>query len=365
MSVPGTLLQFAYKCLVLLAKSVNIDEIVLKTAEKISKEHNVVTAGGMLYWFVALKTRTNIPKYNIYHLFVGDLEKRRVCAILKSRLDNYRVAKQYYLMKDSDLEDKEFSSFIRNTLHAAIRDGIKKTNYKKNTFSVDTAKHALRDVNSFFREHDAKLFLVSGTLLGFIRNGGPIEGDNDIDLGIFGNDSRGLIAIENLLTMPWVRRIHKTPDFVQITHANATIIDIFIHQKIGDKVWHGTDIHRWHNSPFELEERKFSDLNVFVPRDHEKYLNENYGNWRQPALFWDYSFDTPNRDFCANRKSILYLVERALSGIQAEPPDRYLTETALSALAAYFNIALDYQIGSQERERSSNRSESEKSGSHR
>ena len=36
--------------------------------------------------------------------------------------------------------------------------------------------------------NDIQAFLVSGTLLGFIREGGLLEHDNDLDIGVFADE---------------------------------------------------------------------------------------------------------------------------------------------------------------------------------
>ena len=76
---------------------------------------------------------------------------------------------------------------------------------------------------------------------------------------------------------------------------NGTVIDIFIHYEQDGAVWHGTDVHKWTNSPFELSDTAVLAHTFFIPSEPERYLDENYGDWKRPVLFWDYSFDTPNR----------------------------------------------------------------------
>ncbi|SUP52924.1 LPS biosynthesis protein [Weissella viridescens] len=46
----------------------------------------------------------------------------------------------------------------------------------------------LNDVATFANEHDLKLFLLGGTLLGSVRDGALIPWDDDVDVGFMRKD---------------------------------------------------------------------------------------------------------------------------------------------------------------------------------
>lgn len=55
----------------------------------------------------------------------------------------------------------------------------------------------LRKLKQVCDDHGLKLFAMYGTLLGAIRNGGIIAGDDDIDVALFREDYNKLLALEN------------------------------------------------------------------------------------------------------------------------------------------------------------------------
>lgn len=345
MNISKALSVIAFRCLVLFAKTIDIEKVIVDKSYELLNTRSIVTAGGLLYWFVAYRLRLNLPEYNIYHLFDKETERSVVSKILKPRISDYRVGKQYFLLEGEVLNDEEFTSFVEKALLKSIQHNIGRTNLKKQNYSSKNALSALRDVNSFFSTRNGKLFLVSGTLLGFIRDGGPIPGDNDVDVGIFDDDKNSMTAMDELPKLNWVKHLHRTRNFLQIVHKNGVTTDIFIHYHREGRIWHGTDIHQWHNSPFTLSKKKFGNLEIFIPKDYDQYLMENYGNWKESALFWDYSFDTPNREFCRNRKTVLFLTERAINAITSRNPDRYSAQTALYSLCKYFDFDVCSNLG--------------------
>ncbi len=157
------------------------------------------------------------------------------------------------------------------------------------------AREALHSLSVACENKNISLFLISGTLLGFMRNNGFIHYDTDLDVGIFDGFSHKDLrkAIYNagcFSIMP-----QRTPHCFRIRHANGTPIDIFIHYRNKNDYWHGGVKVSWHNSPFTLKQSKFLDINIYIPNNPEKYLEENYGKgWRTPVSFFDSALDCPN-----------------------------------------------------------------------
>jgi len=127
---------------------------------------------------------------------------------------------------------------------------------------------------------------------------------------------------------------------IQVTDLNDIITDVFIHYREGSKLWHGTDIHKWSNTSFGLHEIEFQGHQFFIPEKSTQYLDENYGEWSQPVLFWDYSFDTPNRDFFKHKKTVYYLAERIMNEMDKVAPSRYTIQGAIDQLKGLFDIDL-------------------------
>ncbi|UYO00443.1 MAG: LicD family protein [Devosia sp.] len=153
-------------------------------------------------------------------------------------------------------------------------------------------------------------FLISGTLLGYVREGAIIGWDKDIDVGVFGTaESLGELGEKLAANSAFhVRRIDFVEKRLRVRHWNGVDVDIFLHYQEGDKVWHDGSVTRWWNSPFELKTVEFIGVEQSVPVDPERYLEENYGNWRVPDPHFDARYDTPNLEVTDTdyRDSLLY-----------------------------------------------------------
>jgi hypothetical protein len=160
---------------------------------------------------------------------------------------------------------------------------------------VTAAAIALADLNHAFAEIGLKAFLISGTLLGQVREGDIIGWDKDIDVGIFREDCHSDLE-KWFSTSPIFRvgRVDLSSDRVRAIHENGTWIDIFPHYMEGDKRWHDGTATRWWNTPFGLRTVNFLGIDQYIPDDPERYLDENYGDWRTPNSHFDARMDAPN-----------------------------------------------------------------------
>lgn len=182
-------------------------------------------------------------------------------------------------------------------------------------------------------EIGVKPFLMSGTLLGVIRDGDFMAHDYDIDLGL----------------MPGVE-LDSIPDFVSgagfttsvegdrivAIHQSGARTDLFPHTERNGKFWHGSLVHEWWNTPFELVSFEMKGHQLWTPDDPKLYLDENYGDWRRPVAFYDISFDTPNRAYRQNSAALLHLHSRCVIGMRTG--DRWLLESAARELRDHFGV---------------------------
>jgi hypothetical protein len=156
---------------------------------------------------------------------------------------------------------------------------------------------ALEELSTEFEKAGLEAFLISGTLLGYLREGKLISWDKDIDVGVFA-DAHEVAEIERVFDQAEsfsVRRLDFHSNRLRVDHANRVMVDIFPHFPGPDGlIWHDGATTRWWNSPFGLKEIEFLGKRMYIPDNPERYLDENYGNWRVPEANFDARIDAPN-----------------------------------------------------------------------
>jgi len=198
--------------------------------------------------------------------------------------------------------------------------------------TAEDADAALKDFDAACQEQGVEWFVVSGTLLGIVREGGWLAHDYDIDVGIMMDDFPGQVLIETLVaggvfTLEKFDRqvrffgpngdvgIEEVPACIKLTHRNGVPFDVFIHHREGETCWHGSAINRWNNSAFDLKSYDFRGHTVLGPEDFDRYLTENYGGWRVPVTDF-HSTDgsgTPNLVLVRNLFIIGLCIKRMVS----------------------------------------------------
>ena len=200
-------------------------------------------------------------------------------------------------------------------------------NERGDDFDCDNALTALKDFAATLNPEQFQWYVVSGTLLGLHREGAFLKHDYDIDLGIHFQpevynqllsklkDSTFIISkrisyIEVSKTSEQGNYLNELPAIIKLIHPNGISIDLFIHHQDGNVLWHGSSIHRWENTFFDLKKVNFLGLDVFIPSNPDQYLTENYGDWRTPVKTFDCSTGTPNLTIVKNFLSFALVLKR-------------------------------------------------------
>ncbi len=171
-------------------------------------------------------------------------------------------------------------------------------------FNVAKASQALGALATVFKEHDLKFFLVSGTLLGYEREGKLLDHDKDIDVGVIGWEKQydicmALQSSGDFTVLPHYLKGHKS-HYIPIQHNLTGIwIDLFIYHEIEDKLVTGVDFFFGYRqtfafTPFELKPVTFLGVDMFVPSDADLNLQENFGNWRVPDASYLSHLESPS-----------------------------------------------------------------------
>lgn len=156
------------------------------------------------------------------------------------------------------------------------------------------AKVALLNLKEDLDSQQIPFFLISGTLLGCIREQQILAHDKDIDVGVMNDISPASLqsAIKASGRFCIMHGMHEK--IVQIKHANGVHINIFVHWQEKDKIFHCGRKTSWVNQAFNLMPYSFLGTQFQVPENYDQYLTENYGNWRLPAIDFETFADTPN-----------------------------------------------------------------------
>ncbi len=196
--------------------------------------------------------------------------------------------------------------------------------------SQSDALSALRDVSQLFQSVGLEPFLVSGTLLGLVREGCFLGHDYDIDLGCYeqGFDTKEFLDAVHSSPTLYIKEISylldsdpasgdfsvsNKPLIVKLLHSSYVTIDVFIHYQFDDRVIHGSSLKMWFNSPFTLRHYNFLGLDILGPKDFDRYLTENYGDWRTEKKDYNCDVDTPNIVFPYTPPAEVYIYQNGLA----------------------------------------------------
>lgn len=206
--------------------------------------------------------------------------------------------------------------------------------------NVDDVKTALLDIKLLFDQIQTPFFLIGGTLLGAIREGGIIHSDYDVDIGIFGKDIESA-TLYDTINQSNVFRLKDIVEghLVKVMHSNGIELDIFLHDYHNNKLRHRGRVHEWFNDNFNIGTVELFGVEFNIPEDSEKWLEENYGHWQTPVIFYNVSYDTPNRKFIKETADAIYhLFKQVHKSIISRDYSDYVL--SLKSLKDHFGIDL-------------------------
>jgi len=158
--------------------------------------------------------------------------------------------------------------------------------------SEDHLLQALGDIQACLQVLHVRPFLLFGSLLGPIRDQRFIPGDDDLDLGVLGQEGFQLaeqaIIQSDSLKVIGTRRVGSTVTKLRLLHENGTLIDIklFNRESCGGVSWYvhlgNYSLKKIYPHPFDLGKLTFKGLDCAIPAEPERFLDWQYGNWRKP-----------------------------------------------------------------------------------
>jgi hypothetical protein len=240
----------------------------------------------------------------------------RLCDSYLKKRYSYPVAKLKDLLRYAGQPVTRVPASLATYFEKLVDKKLRGSKSKTKFFDPNAAMLALQNTVEQSLKSDIELFMISGTLLGFYRDGGFVNGEYDIDLGFMG-DINKYKALENLFLNNSDYEVTKSckEQLLLVVKYKNISIDIFRHYQRDGLIWHGSTIHEWWNTPFKIAKSSFGKNEFFAPENVEKYLEENYGNWQKPGIYWDFSLDTPNRIYRKNIHALHYLLGRLHRGL--------------------------------------------------
>ncbi|MGB7817542.1 MAG: hypothetical protein WBL35_02230 [Ornithinibacter sp.] len=210
---------------------------------------------------------------------------------------------------------------------------------REGDFDVEDARVALADLASALPVETWPWYVISGTFLGLVREGGFLAHDYDIDVGIT-YDAKTIPALIAALEADPQFVVKKVDDaqsvvpagegryavqrslaLIKLIHTNGINVDVFVHHHAGEMMWHGSSLHQWENSRFDLAEYRLAGVDVLGPAHADRYLTENYGDWRTPVTDFNCTTGTPNLVITRSFRSIALFLTRLAHFSDGDPQE--------------------------------------------
>jgi tetratricopeptide (TPR) repeat protein len=200
--------------------------------------------------------------------------------------------------------DKSIDALAHEKINteANVREEAKE-HTKDHDFEV-LASRALRDLAIISNNKNIPFFLVSGTLLGYAREGKLLTHDKDIDVGIIGWENQYELSLaikqSGLFNLEIGFLKGQKTYFIPIRHiATGVCIDIFVYHEDQDKLITGVDFFFGHQqtfafSKFNLNKVNFLGVEMYIPDNFESNLEENFGDWRHPDKGYISHLESPS-----------------------------------------------------------------------
>ncbi len=206
----------------------------------------------------------------------------------------------------------------------------------KNDLKIANVRDSLNEILDIIEESGHKGFLIGGTLLGFIRDGDILEHDKDADIGIFIDDYDTVYKlVSKICEIPHFispNMVDKPKEFLERNVAiydtkRKVTTDLFFFKYFENGVEHGIwtkhSTLKWVFSEFKLVKKNFKGYNYYIPNNPEKYLEELFGDWKEPVKVWDSLINCPNLSDDSKSTVIYYALQRLSGAVEERNPIKF------------------------------------------
>jgi hypothetical protein len=252
----------------------------------------------------------------------------KICLISK----NYKAMLKYYnfISGDEDVAIMNFQFAIANTFLNRMPETIKHldeliaiflkqndifiqkkfgslsstSDFEKKPLDSQGVSIALSDLQKILNPENIKIFLVSGTLLGYVRENSILSHDKDVDVGMFFHENIDKciesIKLSNLFHLKMNHYGNGNIYSIGLIHKSTkTPIDIFIYHFENNQLFTGVEhsfgyLQKFSFTPFILIPVNFLGNLIYIPNNYELNLEENFGNWKTPDKNYISHLESPS-----------------------------------------------------------------------
>jgi glycosyltransferase involved in cell wall biosynthesis len=173
---------------------------------------------------------------------------------------------------------------------AAIASPASRRQRRRNPKRHERVRHpewVLADFFNLARPSEEGPFVVAGSLLGLVREGGVLAHDNDIDVGVLGAE-RYEVVKRAMASDPRFVLIERGVDSCcRFRHVSGGRIDFYRFDPHGSGwIMRGPTV-AWSFPHVEPEVAHMNGVEVAAPRDGAAILQQMYGDWRVPDPGFD------------------------------------------------------------------------------
>lgn len=175
--------------------------------------------------------------------------------------------------------------FVASRLTNGEKQVLTHSRIKPPAMDRDLAREYLLTVKEIFDRHKVKFWLIFGTLLGAVRDGGFIEGDKDIDLATYESDAEKRFPAILELQKAGLKVIRTNPYDNSFQVKRGWIcIDFGSVWRHKDNMWRYGRFFEPRDFFSEFIEWPFLGTTFLIPKNYEEYLELHYygDRWKKP-----------------------------------------------------------------------------------
>ena len=183
--------------------------------------------------------------------------------------------------------------------------------HEHDIISTRFAEDALQALAGICTSLELQPFLISRTLLSYIRDGSLSPQDASIRLGLMEGFDRGSLLRRLSRSGVFMIKPHRSPHCISLRHVSGTSLELYTHCSGEGDCWYGGPVVTWHFTPFELRPIRLLEVSLAIPNPPQRYLEEHYGaGYATTLAFFDEVLESPNARTCSEEELEIYRIIR-------------------------------------------------------